>query len=54
MNVLILLVAAITVVPAGLLSVAHWPQPTSWAAGALKLFALWCFAFVPSWLTSGS
>src|SRR6266568_245818 len=27
-----------------------WPPPQTWGTGALKLFALWCLAFLPGWL----
>jgi len=50
MNVLILAAAAATVVTAGFLAGKHWPAPQTWGAGALKLFALWCLAFLPGWL----
>ena len=50
MNVLIAAAAAITVVTAGLLAEQHWPAASTWGTGALKLFALWCLAFLPGWL----
>ena len=50
MNVLILAAAASTVVTAGFLAGNHWPDRQTWGAGALKLFALWCLAFLPGWL----
>jgi len=50
MNILILAAAATTVVTAGFLAGMHWPGREAWGAGALKLFALWCLAFLPGWL----
>lgn len=50
MNILILAAAATTVVTAGFLAGNHWPDQQTWGAGALKLFALWCLAFLPGWL----
>ena len=50
MNVLIAGAAAITVVSAGITSGRAWPEPGTWGVGALKLFALWCLAFLPGWL----
>ncbi len=50
MNVLIFTAAAVTAVTAGLLTEQGWPDPSTWGAGALKLFALWCLAFLPGWL----
>ncbi len=50
MNVLIAGTAAVTVVTAGITSGRPWPEPGTWGAGALKLFALWCLAFLPGWL----
>jgi hypothetical protein len=50
MNLLIFAAAAVTAVTAGLLADPGWPDPTKWGAGALKLFALWCLAFLPGWL----
>ena len=50
MNILILAAAATTVVTAGFLAGNHWPDRQAWGAGALKLFALWCLAFLPGWL----
>src|SRR5579859_5701918 len=49
MNFLIAAVAAVTVVTAGRLAAGRWPPPQTWGAGALKLFALWCLAFLPGW-----
>jgi hypothetical protein len=46
MNFLIASVAAVTVSTAG----RHWPAPQTWGTGALKLFTLWCLAFLPGWL----
>ena len=50
MNVLIAGTAAVTVVTAGITSGRSWPEPGTWGVGALKLFALWCLAFLPGWL----
>ena len=50
MNILILAAAATTVVTAGFLAGKHWPGRETWGAGALKLFVLWCLAFLPGWL----
>jgi hypothetical protein len=50
MNVLIAGTVAVTVVTAGLAAGSRWPQPGTWGIGALKLFALWCLAFLPGWL----
>ena len=50
MNVLIAGAAVITVVTAGITSGRAWPEPGTWGVGALKLFALWCLAFLPGWL----
>jgi hypothetical protein len=50
MNILILASAVTTVVTAGFLAGNHWPDRQTWGAGALKLFALWCLAFLPGWL----
>ena len=50
MNVLIAGTVAVTVVTAGLTAGSRWPQPGTWGIGALKLFALWCLAFLPGWL----
>ena len=50
MNVLIGLVAVATVTLAHVAPQGTFPDPEVWAAGALKLFALWCLAFVPGWL----
>jgi hypothetical protein len=38
------------VLTAGITSGRTWPEPGAWGAGALKLFALWCLAFLPGWL----
>ena len=50
MNVLIGLVAICTVVLAHVVPQGSFPAREAWAEGALKLFALWCLAFVPGWL----
>lgn len=50
MNVLILAVAAATAVTAGFLGDGRWPEQSTWGVGALKLFVLWCLAFLPGWL----
>jgi hypothetical protein len=50
MNTLIACVAAVTVVTAGLMSGQHWPEPRTWGISALKLFTVWCLAFLPGWL----
>jgi hypothetical protein len=50
MNVLIAGTVAVTVVTAGVAAGSPWPQPGTWGIGALKLFALWCLAFLPGWL----
>ena len=51
MNVLIAGTAAVTVVTAGITSGRPWPGPgVTWGVSALKLFALWCLAFLPGWL----
>jgi hypothetical protein len=50
MNILIAAAAAVTAITAGFLPQQHWPDPQTWAVGALKLFALWCLAFLPGWL----
>lgn len=50
MNLLILSVIVTTVVTAGFLSEGRWPEQTTWGVGALKLFVLWCLAFLPGWL----
>jgi hypothetical protein len=50
MNVLIAGAAAVTVLTARISSGRAWPEPGAWGAGALKLFALWCLAFLPGWL----
>ncbi len=50
MNALIAAAAAATVLAAGFVTDQRWPAANTWAAGALKLFALWCLAFLPGWL----
>jgi hypothetical protein len=50
MNILIASAVAVTVVTAGVTAGSRWPQPGTWGIGALKLFALWCLAFLPGWL----
>jgi len=50
MNVLIAGTVTVTVVTAGITSQRPWPGPATWGVGALKLFALWCLAFLPGWL----
>jgi hypothetical protein len=50
MNILIAAAAAVTVITAGLMAGPPWPGLETWGAGALKLFALWCLAFLPGWL----
>jgi len=50
MNVLIVIVAVGTVALAHVLPQGTFPTRDLWAAGALKLFVLWCLAFVPGWL----
>src|SRR5580704_15436770 len=50
MNILIAAAAAVTVVTAGLMAGQHWPGPATWGIRALKLFTLWCLAFLPGWL----
>lgn len=50
MNLLIVAAATTTVVTAGFLVDQRWPDQQTWAAGALKLFALWCLSFLPGWL----
>jgi hypothetical protein len=50
MNILIAAAAAVTVVTAGLMAGQHWPGPATWGISALKLFTLWCLAFLPGWL----
>src|SRR6266702_2342372 len=50
MNVLIAATVAITVVAAGVAAGRTWPGPGTWGISALKLFALWCLAFLPGWL----
>jgi len=50
MNILIAGAAAGTVVTAGLMAGQHWPEPRTWGVSALKLFTLWCLAFLPGWL----
>jgi hypothetical protein len=50
MNVLIAGTVAVTAATARISSGHPWPGPGTWGAGALKLFALWCLAFLPGWL----
>ena len=50
MNILIAGAVAVTVVTAGVTAGSRWPQPGTWGISALKLFALWCLAFLPGWL----
>ncbi|HEY3010819.1 MAG TPA: hypothetical protein VGJ63_22545 [Micromonosporaceae bacterium] len=50
MNVIILAAAMVTVVTAGYLADDRWPESHAWGTGALRLFALWCFSFLPGWL----
>jgi hypothetical protein len=50
MNVLIALVVSVTVVTAGFYADQRWPAANTWGVGSLKVFALWCFAFLPGWL----
>jgi hypothetical protein len=50
MNVLIGIVAVGTVMLAYVLPQNSFPDEDVWAVGALKLFALWCLAFIPGWL----
>jgi hypothetical protein len=50
MNALIVAVVVIAVVTAVFLPSGQWPDQSTWAIGALKLFALWCLAFLPGWL----
>ncbi len=50
MNILIAGAAAVTVVTAGIMAGPPWPEPRTWGVGALKLFILWCLAFLPGWL----
>ncbi len=50
MNFLIAAVAVGTVALAHVLPQKTFPDSEVWAVGALKLFALWCLAFVPGWL----
>ena len=50
MNFLIALVAVTTIVLTYVLPEGSFPDDDVWAVGALKLFALWCLAFVPGWL----
>src|SRR6201999_2486573 len=49
-DVLIAATVAITVLTAGVPAGRTWPDPGTWGISALKLFALWCLAFVPGWL----
>src|SRR5258708_1889715 len=50
MNILIAGAVAATVVTAGLMAGQPWPEPRTWGTSALKLFTLWCLAFLPGWL----
>src|SRR5712691_3478116 len=50
MNMLIAGAAAVTVVTAGITAGGPWPEPGTWGISALKLFILWCLAFLPGWL----
>jgi hypothetical protein len=50
MNVLIIAAAVVTAGTAGFLAEQHWPVAATWGPGALKLFTLWCLAFMPGWL----
>jgi len=50
LNILIALVVALTVLTAGFFAEQRWPAANTWGVGALKIFALWCFAFLPGWL----
>ena len=50
MNILIAATVAVTVVTAGVTAGRTWPGPGTWGISALKLFALWCLAFLPGWL----
>ena len=50
MNALIGGAALSTVLAAGLIGDQRWQETNTWATGALKLFALWCLAFLPGWL----
>ena len=50
MNVLIAAVVIVTVVSAGFLAQQEWPEQSTWGAGALKLFVVWCLSFLPGWL----
>jgi hypothetical protein len=50
MNILIAAAAGITVATAGNMSGRPWPEPGTWGVSALKLFTLWCLAFLPGWL----
>jgi hypothetical protein len=50
MNLLIVAAAAVTAITAGFLAQQRWPDPQTWGVGVLKLFALWCLAFLPGWL----
>jgi hypothetical protein len=50
MNVLIALTALGAFFLAEVLPESAIPPREEWAIGALKLFALWCLAFVPGWL----
>jgi hypothetical protein len=50
LNILIAVVIGITVLTAGFFAEQRWPAANTWGVGVLKIFALWCFAFLPGWL----
>jgi hypothetical protein len=50
MNTLIVVAAAVTYLTAGVLEGQPGPGPLGWGPGALRLFALWCLAFLPGWM----
>ena len=50
MNILIGAAVGITVATAGSMGGRPWPEPGTWGVSALKLFTLWCLAFLPGWL----
>jgi hypothetical protein len=50
MNILIVTAAGVTVATAGVMGGRPWPQPGTWGVSVLKLFTLWCLAFLPGWL----
>ena len=35
---------------AGFFAEQRWPAANTWGVGVLKIFTLWCFAFLPGWL----